>query len=144
MNRLYMGDKIKDLMIGWMWRLREKDLLEISLGFWQPNRQIIVSKKRFRNQASSIWGLYCLQLMASKVPVFIYIKRQINSRLKMRTFYGAGLEMAYITLLYSFGHTCEESWEIVYLARKKSKGVLSLVSSLCLSAENQKMSTVDH
>ena len=34
MNRLYMGDKIKDLMVGWMWRLREKDLLEISLGFW--------------------------------------------------------------------------------------------------------------
>ena len=29
-----MGDKIKDLMVGWMWRLREKDLLEISLGFW--------------------------------------------------------------------------------------------------------------
>ena len=40
--------------------------------------------------------------------------------------------MAYVTLLYSFGHTCEESWEIVYLARKKSKGILSLASSLCL------------
>ena len=30
----------------------------------------------------------------------------------MRTFYGAGLEVAYIALLYSFGHTCEEGWEI--------------------------------
>lgn len=139
-EQIQYTQETKDLMTGCIRIIREKDMSGMSLSFWQPNRQTIVSKQRFRNRVSSIWDLYSLQLMASKVPVLIYIKRQINGGLKVRTFYGAGLEVAYIALLYPFGHTCEEGWEIESscVFKKKGKGVWLLASSLCINGEARK------
>lgn len=50
-DSIYIEDKIKDSMMAWKWKVREKDISKMSLGFWfpSPERQAIFSKQRFRN-----------------------------------------------------------------------------------------------
>lgn len=131
-------------MTDWKLKVREKDISEMSLGFWfpSPDRQAIFSKQRFRNST-----FFHLRALPSSIDGFqghcAHPHQEVGRSMTngmWAIFIGQAWKWFISLCSSSFGHACEETWktESSCASRKKSKQVWSLASSLCFSEETRK------